>query len=181
MKINKSKKNQKKKNLTLKRKHKENKKMGGDPEQIKKLLYYIVNNKYPEGIEPDDNILFGYKKNDLKYIKPLNLITEDDLEAIANETANSIDFEEEIIRRKQEESQKRINRLHKFKLHILEVLHNYNEDIENTTFPNYTRTVNFSTPRQENSQVAPPPLSRRRVTTGRLRPSELTLELPEYN
>tara|TARA_B100001093_G_scaffold241005_1_gene230707 strand:- start:3491 stop:4009 length:519 start_codon:yes stop_codon:yes gene_type:complete len=172
MKINKSKKNQKKKNLTLKRKHKKSKKKGGGTEEIKRFLHYIVNNKYPEDVESDDNILFGYKKNDLKYIKPLNLITEDDLEAIANETANSIDFEQEI-------AQKRINRLHKFKLHILDILHNFNEDIENTNFPT-TRTVNFLTPPQENTRREPNP-PRIRVTTGRPRPSELTLDLPEYN
>ena len=159
MKINKSKKIIKRKNRkkTLKKK-------GGDPEQIKKFLHHIVNNTYPEDVVPDDNVLFGYKKDDLKHIKELDEIVEDDLEAIANAVTERIDVEHEI-------AQKKINRLHKFKLHILDVLHDYNMDIEHTPFPD-----NYTTPLRENTQRTPNPpsfLRNRRTPV-----SSLGLELP---
>ena len=130
------------------------KKKGGGIEEIRTFLNHIVNNTYPEDVVPDDNVLFGYKKDDLKHIKELDLIGEDDLEAIASAVAERIDVEHEI-------AQKKINRFHKFKLHILDVLHDYNMDIEHTTFPNNytTRTVNFSTPPQENTRREPNPPS----------------------
>ena len=142
------------------------KKKGGGTEEIKTFLNHIVNNTYPEDVVPDDNVLFGYKKDDLKHIKELHLIGEDDLEAIANAVAERIDVEHEI-------AQKKMNRLHKFKLHILEVLNRYNEDIEHTPFPNNytTRTVNFSTPPQENTRREPNPPSfmrNRRTPVSRL-------------
>ena len=146
------------------------KKKGGGTEEIRTFLNHIVNNTYPEDVVPDDNVLFGYKKDDLKHIKELHLIGEDDLEAIANAVAERIDVEHEI-------AQKKINRLHKFKLHILEVLHHYNMDIEHTTFPNYTtRTVNFSTPPQENTRREPNPPSFMR--NRRTPISSLELRLP---
>ena len=142
MKINKSKKIIKRKNRkkTLKKK-------GGGIEEIKKFLHHIVNNTYPEDVVPDDNVLFGYKKDDLKHIKKLDEIGEDDLEAIANAVTERIDIEHEI-------AQKKINRLHKFKLHILDVLNRFNINIEHTPFPN-----NYTTPLQEDRQRDPNPPS----------------------
>lgn len=140
------------------------KKKGGDPEQIKKFLHHIVNNTYPQGVVPDDNVLFGYKKDDLKHIKKLHEIVEDDLKAIANAVTERIDVEHEI-------AQKKINRLHKFKLHILDVLTDYNMDIEHTPFPD-----NYTTPLRENTQRTPNPPSFLR--NRRTQVSSLGLELP---
>tara|TARA_Y100000816_G_C26092210_1_gene577367 strand:+ start:606 stop:1121 length:516 start_codon:yes stop_codon:yes gene_type:complete len=144
------------------------KKKGGGTEEIKKFLYYIVNNKYPEDVEADDNIPFGYKKDDLKYIKPLELISMDDLELLAIEIAKSIEFEQELTLR-------RVNRLHKFKLHLLELINNFEGDIHETVFPNYTRGDNFNTPPASRPRTAPNVVRTSRFATTRRRPSPIQL------
>ena len=143
------------------------KKKGGGTEEIRTFLNHIVNNTYPEDVVPDDNLLFGYKKDDLECIKDLDLIVEDDLEEIANETTIRIDVEHEI-------AQKKITRLHNFKLHILHVLRRFNINIENTIFPD-----NYTTPLQEDRRRDPNPP--RFVRERRTPLSRLGLRLPEDN
>lgn len=143
MKINKF-----KKTIRNKNRRKTLKKKGGGTEEIKKFLHYIVNNKYPEDVEPDDNIQFGYKKDDLKYIKPLDMITLDDLELLALETIKSIEFEQELTLR-------RVNRLHKFKLHVQKLINNFEGDIHEIEFPNYNRGDSFNTPPASRPRTAP--------------------------
>ena len=149
MKINKF-----KKTIRNKNRRKTLKKKGGGIVEIKKFLYYIVNNKYPEDVEPDNNIQFGYKKDDLKFIKPLDMITLDDLKLLALETTKSIEFEQELMLR-------RINRLHKFKLHVSNIINSFEGDIHETEFPDYTRGDSFNTP----------PVSRPRTAPNVVRPS----------
>ena len=114
-------------------------KKGGNLQNINEFLNLIANNEYPEGEEQVDNILFGYKREDLKHIKSLDLITLDDLELIAQETTIHIDAEYKKILDK-------INRLQRFKSHILNLINNFNDDIYSTEFPNYNRRSNFHTP-----------------------------------
>lgn len=143
MKINKF-----KKTIRNKNRRKTLKKKGGGTEEIKKFLHYIVNNTYPEDVEHDDNIQFGYKKDDLKHIKPLNMITLDDLQLLALETTKSIEFEQELMLR-------RINRLHKFKSHIVKIANSFESNIHEIEFPNYTRGDSFNTPPASRFGTAP--------------------------
>ena len=147
------------------------KKKGGGVQEIKKFLHYIVNNKYPEDVEPDDSILFGYKKDDLKYIKPLDLITLDDLETLALETTKSIEFEQEL-------TLKRITRLHRFKMYVLDLINNFEGDINETQFPNYNRGDSFNTPPASRSRTAPNVVRTSRFANTR-RPSPI--QLPDLN
>lgn len=147
------------------------KKKGGGIQEIKKFLHYIVNNTYPEDVERDDNIQFGYKKDDLKYIKPLEsleLITMDDLELLAIEITKSIDFEQKL-------SLRRVNRLHKFKLHVLEVINNFERNIHETVFPNYNRGDSFNTPPASRPRTAPNLVRTSRFATTGRRPSPIQL------
>jgi hypothetical protein len=149
------------------------KKKGGGIQEIKKFLHYIVNNKYPEDVEPDDSILFGYKKDDLKYIKPLDLITLDDLETLALETTKSIEFEQEL-------TLKRITRLHRFKMYVLELINNFEGDIDETVFPNYNRGDSFNTPPANRPRTAQNVVRTSRFANTR-RPSPIQLpELDNY-
>ena len=143
------------------------KKKGGGIQEIKKFLHYIVNNTYPEDVEHDDNIQFGYKKDDLKYIKPLNMITLDDLELLALEITKSIEFEQELMLR-------RINRLHKFKLHILKIINSFESNIEEIEFPDYTRGDSFNTPPASRPRTAPNVVRPSRFANTR-RPSPIQL------
>ena len=144
------------------------KKKGGGIQEIKKFLHYIVNNTYPEDVERDDNIQFGYKKDDLKYIKSLELITLDDLELLAIEITKSIDFE-------QKRTLSRVNRLHKFKIHVQEVINNFERDIHRTVFPNYNRGDSFNTPPASRPRTAPNLVRPSRFATTGRRPSPIQL------
>ena len=143
------------------------KKKGGGIQEIKKFLHYIVNNTYPEDVEHDDNIQFGYKKDDLKYIKPLDMITLDDLDLLALEITKSIEFEQELMLR-------RINRLHKFKLHILKIINSFESNIHEIEFPDYTRGDSFNTPPASRPRTAPNVVRPSRFANTR-RPSPIQL------
>ena len=149
------------------------KKKGGGIQEIKKFLHYIVNNTYPEDVQADGNIQFGYKKDDLKYIKPLDMITLDDLELLALEITRSIEFEQELMLR-------RVNRLHKFKLHILKIINSFESNIDETEFPNYNRGDSFNTPPASRPRTAPNVVRPSRFANTR-RPSPIQLpDLDNY-
>ena len=71
-------------------------------------------------------------------------------------------------------------RVHKFKLHVEEVINNFEIDIHRTVFPNYNRGDSFNTPPASRPRTAPNLVRSSRFANTR-RPSPIQLpDLDNY-